>query len=293
MGKEEVEFITDRHLMAAMESNASLFIITHRPEGVGDVFLRTSLHWHNYYEFEFVYDGAGTHILGQSSSSMGKGFVCLRTPQMLHSTIQDRNKPLRLYNMKFSEDFLPDGIAPHLMADSKAFYAYYSPEKLAESVRQINRAFEELNNRDDYSPLVAKAILTELLVDFFRQYHMERQKSNYRNVHLKEIIRYIDENFRSNLSVNALAKQFYLTPNYLGTLFLREMGQSCSSYIQNLRFKLAIQLLVNTNHPIKEITERCGFHSTSYFIRKFKEIYGVSPNAYRNRKSSETNKEEE
>ena len=284
LGSEEIKTISDRHLTAEIGNKDSIFIIVHRPEGVGDSFLRTSLHWHNYYEFEFVYGGSGTHILGASSCSMENGFVCLRTPQMLHSTIQDRNHPLRLYNLKFSENFLPEGIAAHLMANNQAFYTYYTQDKLNNSIRQINCAFSDININDDYSPLIAKAVLTELIVDFLRQYHVERQKSNYHNNHIRDIVRYIDENFRSDLSINALAKRFYLTPNYLGTLFAREMGQSCASYIQNLRFRLAIQLLINTNHSVKEITEHCGFHSTSYFIRRFKETFGISPLTYRESK---------
>lgn len=47
------------------------------------------------------------------------------------------------------------------------------------------------------------------------------------------------------------------------------------------RLTSAVKLLKETNMPISEIIESTGYENESYFRRKFKEYYGVSPNKLR------------
>lgn len=277
----EINDITDEYSIAEYNDPTRLFKLIHRYNGLSDPFLKTSLHWHDYYELEFVYSGYGTHILSKSCCQMSPGFVCLRTPNNLHSTIQDANHVLKLYNIKFSQHFIPEGIATYLISSDKSLWVMYGEDELNDAIRQIERLFWELNHQDTYSQSAVKAIFTHLFIQFIRKYHLDVKKNEEMNSHVLETIQYINNNFRNDISLKDLAKRLYLTPNHLGNLFLKETGKTCSAYLQELRFSLAVQLLLNTNLSIKEITDECGFHSTSYFIRRFKEIYAMPPMEYR------------
>jgi two-component system response regulator YesN len=165
----------------------------------------------------------------------------------------------------------------------------YTDEELEEAIIILDKLFAELENQDQFSPSIIKAIFTELFVSFLRKYHLHIENSHTESGHVQKAIQYIKNNFRGDITLKVLAEKLYLTPNYLGEIFTKETGKNCSTYIQDLRFVLAIQLLINSEHSMQEISEECGFHSVSYFIRKFREKYGISPLQYR-LKNRETGK---
>ena len=59
-------------------------------------------------------------------------------------------------------------------------------------------------------------------------------------------------------------------------------GITITDYINDLRINYASNLLINTNISIIDICYNCGFQSTSYFYRIFKEKNHVSPSIFRN-----------
>ena len=63
-------------------------------------------------------------------------------------------------------------------------------------------------------------------------------------------------------------------------------NQSTSIFIRNVRLKQAEKLLLETNLHVSEIATKVGFKHTSYFINSFRELYGMSPNEWKERERS-------
>lgn len=59
-----------------------------------------------------------------------------------------------------------------------------------------------------------------------------------------------------------------------------------SGFIRDIRLKNAVKLLSTNKFNIDEIADYVGFNSSSYFIRSFKEKYGLTPNEYRRKMNS-------
>jgi len=57
-------------------------------------------------------------------------------------------------------------------------------------------------------------------------------------------------------------------------------GQNPSNFIRTIRLKYASELLLQKRYSIKEITHMCGFNSSAYFTKTFKELYGVTPTQF-------------
>ena len=66
------------------------------------------------------------------------------------------------------------------------------------------------------------------------------------------------------------------------TIFKRAYGDTIYAYHLRKRLEKAHILIKETNTPINEIAEECGFKSFSHFSRSFKKKYGVSPSQVRN-----------
>ena len=78
-----------------------------------------------------------------------------------------------------------------------------------------------------------------------------------------------------------IADQVHMNPDYISFLFHKESGQALTTYIQNERIELAKKLLASSTKSIQEVTEQCGFSSTSYFHKQFKRVTGMTPQQYR------------
>lgn len=57
----------------------------------------------------------------------------------------------------------------------------------------------------------------------------------------------------------------------------------------NVRMENAKKLLTSTNKKVDEIADMVGYTTTPYFIKKFREKYGMSPKKFRTMYNAENN----
>lgn len=95
------------------------------------------------------------------------------------------------------------------------------------------------------------------------------------------VIKTIHEFSDKDISLKTLAARLNVTPSYLGTVFHQQTGYYFNDYLTDARLKYAAHLLENTDMKIKDIVDRIGFSSQTYFNRSFKRYYDTSPIQYR------------
>lgn len=91
---------------------------------------------------------------------------------------------------------------------------------------------------------------------------------------------YLAENHTS-IDFDNFCRHFSRSRSYMSHKFAKIFGMSFSSYCNRLRLEDARCLLLMTEQSISDIALSSGFGDVSYFIRLFKEHYGVSPLKYR------------
>jgi AraC-like DNA-binding protein len=86
----------------------------------------------------------------------------------------------------------------------------------------------------------------------------------------------------AEFDVNAFASEMWLSRTNLFNKLKGVTGQTPNDFIVNIRLKKSIYLLVNNPElSIADITVQVGFGSTSYYIKKFHKLFGVTPAQYR------------
>ncbi|QJD84534.1 response regulator transcription factor [Cohnella herbarum] len=111
----------------------------------------------------------------------------------------------------------------------------------------------------------------------------EQTENKTTNASLREVLKYINENYKSDISIQSISKSFYLNPNYLSQLFKRELEVTFTEYVTKVRLQEAKSLLQTTGLSIGEIAENIGFRDYFYFIRTFKRHTQQTPKQYRNK----------
>ena len=98
---------------------------------------------------------------------------------------------------------------------------------------------------------------------------------------LERARRFMDENFRRQLSLHEIAAQAGVSAGYFCRRFKNRYGIPPIMYLRNLRLAHASHLLIHTSLPLAGVTEQSGFFSISYFCREFHKGKGQAPIAFR------------
>ena len=96
-----------------------------------------------------------------------------------------------------------------------------------------------------------------------------------------EVKRYLDANFREDVSLDLLAEIAHLNKYYLAHTFQKEYGISPITYLNRRRIEESKHMLGNTGYSLAQISELMGFSSPSYFSQCFRKAEGITPNEYR------------
>ncbi|MDC7288016.1 response regulator [Blautia schinkii] len=104
-----------------------------------------------------------------------------------------------------------------------------------------------------------------------------RMNSYYMN----QILRYMQDNFMRDLSLDDVAEHVNLSVGYLSNYFKGKMGMNFVDYITQLRIEKAKELLIHTNEKIYKVAELVGYQNSQYFVTIFKKKTGVTPAEYR------------
>lgn len=108
-----------------------------------------------------------------------------------------------------------------------------------------------------------------------------QEQVNYVDSTALSIKRYIDDNFRSKLTLSDMSEMFFIHPVYLQKKFKKAFGITPSEYIKKLRIQEAKKLLLTSNVSVEIIAEQLGFCNTSYFIKTFYAECNETPAKFR------------
>ena len=95
-----------------------------------------------------------------------------------------------------------------------------------------------------------------------------------------EILIYVSEHLREDLTLTALSSAFGYHPSYLSRSFRETFGISFVRYLSMMRLREAILLLRAGGKSVTECAMESGFGSLRSFYRAFYEEFGCTPREY-------------
>ncbi|OBZ13118.1 response regulator [Bacillus sp. FJAT-26390] len=127
------------------------------------------------------------------------------------------------------------------------------------------------------------AFLTHHYLTTLAQLIHQRKFKNKLN--LDEVRHYMEKHYSEPVTLEQLARVFFVSKEYLSKMFKQEFGRNVTDYMLHLRMVKAKEWLQDESIPIKAIAEMAGYEDITYFYRVFKKHFGIAPGEMR--KSSE------
>lgn len=101
--------------------------------------------------------------------------------------------------------------------------------------------------------------------------------------HISKAIRFITDNYASDISLGIAANALKLNPSYLSRLFKEETQMTFTEYLNRVRIQTSCLLMESGSYSLKQISREVGFLNYTYFFKVYKIITGMTPQAYRDR----------
>ncbi len=247
-------------------------------------------HSHGYFELYFFEAGAVTMEIDGRGYPLKTGDVIVIPPGVSHrAMLTDPEKPYRRFVFWQSRPFLealearsPDCGYLLRRAEGRGKYVYRLDPVAFNAVRtRLFTLLDEIHADRFAKRSAIDLIITDLLLflarTVYEQEHRNRQEQLSR---YEAITQYVDQHLDEPLSLEALAKEFYLSKYYLVHLFRENAGLSVHQYILKKRLAACCDAMLG-GAAVGEVCRQWGFGDYSAFYRAFRKEYGMSPSEYR------------
>lgn len=139
--------------------------------------------------------------------------------------------------------------------------------------------------------IVEEAILTHELYEGVEDVQLYYAKAQIKEENVLEpALKFIKENPGKKFYLDDMAKRCNVSASYFSRIFKRKTGENFTTFVNHVKMKRAVEMLLNTNEPIINISLELGYDDCGYFIKLFKKEYGMTPAAYRKVSREKTQK---
>ena len=239
-----------------------------------------ALHRHNFLEIEYMISGEFESDVCGNRLRIGRGdFYCLGLNDYHGLEIKEGSS---LYSLTINYKAMPPVLQQLIKSRPFPLVGHFPEDECGEIDFLFSTVGRLTVSSDPFAEekLTAYAILLFCkLFDHSSKVNVKKSNSGYR--HVTRAIDYIDEHFKDRVTLDAVARAVYLSPNHFSKLFSEINGVSFSDHLSRVRIEYAKKELLLTEKPVTDIALDCGFSSFSSFSRNFKRLCGCTPSEFR------------
>lgn len=238
-------------------------------------------HFHKCYEFVYVLSGKILATIDGTPITLRGGQSLFLSPYQIHSF--DESDESVTFIVVFSENYIPRycSTTASKKAKSPLFVLSENVKNFALSVMMPDTELTEPTVQlPEPNILEAKAALYAVCSDFFNQATFIDSSEQENTLTLK-CLRYIEENYQSDISLESMSKAIGYNPEYLSRIFNKGLGIHFKTMVNQYRVEKARRMITDTKESMTTIALECGFQSLRTFNRAFTDLVNKTPSALR------------
>ena len=261
---------------------------THRDESYTNAAM--TLHSHSFYEILYCQcSDRVEYLVGTERYRLQAGDIVVVAPGVSHRPLlpEDMNAPYKRDIIWISKAFvellpkmlaksgLTEEISGSLLLRTKGTKWEFLGELFRWGVKEAEQA------KPEYEGIVLGNSLTILayMARALKETGVGRMEAEKPEL-LDRIMNYIEDHLSERITLEDMAKQFYVSVSTITQLFRQKMGVSFHHCVTQRRL-IAAKNLIAEGIGLEQICEQVGFSDYSTFYRAFKQEYGISPRQYK------------
>ncbi len=265
--------------MTSDESVQSLGIYVNRRIGKSSML---EMHDHSYFEIFFLEKGEREYFIGDRFYKVKGAEIVVIPPSVLHRTVGGVAHRTLLH---IDEAYLSRYFSPAIVKSLSCLEGVSVLHTAGEDVARLSGLFQSL--LVCYDRQIAQGGQEALLAGYtFEILFLLSDKARIEEAaehaprRMEEIVRYIHENYATIRNIGQLADEFFISKYHLCHLFTKHLGLSIVSYMNMIRVRAACRALDAGERNITTLALSCGFNSSAYFCKVFKEQMRQTPLEY-------------
>lgn len=250
-------------------------------------------HYHEFDKLIFFLGGKVTYMVEGVAYFLQPWDVLFIQHNLIHKPIIDPAEPYERVVVWLGRDYLAERSDPGGRLDScfdltreRGFHLLRTgAERRLQYMQTIQQLEEALRSEEFGAARLADTLCQQLMIgvnrDILRSRTAQEERDSYRvDVKLEGVLKYIAAHLEEELSVDLLAKQFYISRYYLMHRFKEVTGYTVHQYISQKRLLRAGEM-IRAGVPVMKAAEEAGFSEYSSFLRAFQKTFHMSPREFR------------
>lgn len=235
-------------------------------------------HCHDKYEILYVINGSGEYVIEGAEYPIKPGTILFAPKASYHSIKLDATHKYERYVLQFDANLFTAETQTCFEALNRTLRSVgccYSAEAISPSVISLFERFDgakELPERErkEYMRLLTSEMI--LLLSVAKKEYIPRDEGELG----MKVIKYLNEHIEKDVSLDSLAKKFFVSKYHLCRAFKKHNGISIHGYINQKRVIYAKQL-IESGETASGAAYKVGFGDYSAFYRAYVKILGCSP----------------
>ena len=250
-------------------------------------------HYHEFDKLILALGGKVSYVVEGVTYFLQPWDILLVQHNMIHRPIIDPTEPYERIVVWLGRDWLASRSDPGEALDTcfhtareRGFHLLrVDGNRRLQYMQTIQQLEESLRSGEFGAGRLSDTLCQQLLIavnrDLLRSRTAAEAQDSYRvDPKMEEILKYIVQHLEEDLSVDALAKRFFLSRYYLMHRFKAVTGYSVHQYISQKRLLRAGEL-IREGVPVMKAAEQAGFSEYSTFLRAFQNTFHMSPREFR------------
>lgn len=250
-------------------------------------------HYHEFDKMVLQLGGKVTYVVEGVSYYLQPWDILLVQHNLIHKPIIDSSEPYERIVLWLGRDWVADRSSGGETLDAcfdltreRGFHLLRAdPERRLRYMNLIQELEEALHSGEFGAARMADTLCQQLLIhvnrDVLRSPAARVEQDSYHvDPKMEEVLRYIAVHLEEELSVDTLAREFFISRYYLMHRFKAVTGYTVHQYISQKRLLRAGEL-IRQGLPVMKAAEQAGFGEYSTFLRAFQNTFHMSPREFR------------
>lgn len=253
-------------------------------------------HWHGEVEFFYMREGRLDYLLPSGKHTFYEGEGAFINANVLHMTRCEKTVPCVQEEHIFQPQFI-GGARGSVLMQKYVLPITENPDFELMRMDPACRAHAGMmmRLREAHQLYVEKPEgyefdLREKMTQVWRSLYaltkdmQQSKKPKITSDRIKRMMAYISAHYPEKLTLSQIAASGHVSIRECCRCFQVSLGVPPFSYLMDYRLHKACDLLSHMALSITEIAIACGFHTSSYFGKSFREKFGCTPKEYREAK---------